>query len=62
MMVWAVTSMALFRSLSRNQLVSHLDIVFPGKRSYVIPSAVVQARQRLGAEAVRLVFEKNRQL
>ncbi|WP_336702696.1 IS4 family transposase, partial [Pantoea dispersa] len=62
MMVWAVTGMALFRSLSMNQLVSHLDIVLPGKRPFVAPSAVVQARQRLGAEAVRLVFEKTRQL
>lgn len=33
MMVWAVTSMALFPSLSMNQLVSHLDIVLPGWRS-----------------------------
>jgi len=31
MMVWAVTGMALFRSHSMNQLVSHLDILLPGK-------------------------------
>ncbi|WP_299998782.1 IS4 family transposase [uncultured Cedecea sp.] len=58
MMVWAVTGISLFRSLSMTQLVSHLDVVLPGKRPFVAPSAVVQARQRLGADAVRLVFEK----
>ncbi|APS32798.1 Transposase [Serratia marcescens] len=62
MMVWAVVGMSLFRSLSMNQLVSHLDIMLPGRRPFVAPSAVVQARQRLGEEVVRLVFEKTRQL
>ncbi|HHH2713519.1 TPA: IS4 family transposase, partial [Citrobacter farmeri] len=62
MMVWAVTGMTLFRSLSMSQLVSHLDIILPGKRPFVAPSAVVQARQRLGADVIRLVFEKTRQL
>jgi IS4 transposase len=62
MMVWAVAGMTLFRSLSMNQLVSHLDILLPGKRPFVVPSAVVQARQRLGANVIRRVFEKTRQL
>lgn len=62
MMVWAVTGMALFRSLSMNQIVSRLDILLPGKRPFVVPSAVVQARQWLGADVIRRVFEKTRQL
>jgi hypothetical protein len=62
MMVWAVAGMSLFRSLSMNQLVSHLDIMLSGKRPFVAPSAVVQARQRLGEEVVRLIFEKTHQL
>lgn len=62
MMVWAVTGMALFRSHSMTQLVSHLDILLPGKRPFVAPSAVVQARQRLGEDAMRLMFEKTQQL
>ena len=33
MMVWAVTGMALFRSHSMTQLVSHLDILLPGKKA-----------------------------
>ena len=59
MMVWAVTGMTLFRSLSMSQLISHLDILLPGKRPFVAPSAVVQARQRLGVSVIRRVFEKN---
>ncbi|QGY28912.1 IS4 family transposase [Pantoea cypripedii] len=62
MMVWVVTGMSLFRSMSMNQIASHLDIVLPGKRPFVAPSAVVQARQKFGEDAVRLVFEKTRQL
>lgn len=62
MMVWAVTGMALFRSHSMNQLVSHLDILLPGKRPFVAPSAVVQARQRLGEDVIRLMFEKTQRL
>lgn len=62
MMVWAVVGMTLYRSLSMNQLVSHLDILLPGKRPFVVPSAVVQARQRLGGDAVRLMFNKTSQL
>ncbi len=62
MMVWAVTGMALFRSHSMSLLVFHMDILLPGNRPFVAPSAVVQARQRLGEDAIRLVFEKTRQL
>lgn len=61
MMVWAVTGMALFRSHSMSQLVSHMDILLPGNRPFVAPSAVVQARQRLGEDVIRLMFEKTRQ-
>jgi hypothetical protein len=62
MMVWAVTGMALFRSHSMTQLVSHMDILLPGNRPFVAPSAVVQARQRLGEDVIRLMFEKTRHL
>lgn len=62
MMVWAITGMALFRSMSMNQIVSHLDILLPGKRPFVVPSAVVQARQRLGADVIKRVFEKTSRL
>ena len=39
---------------------NNLDILLPGKRPFVAPSAVVQARQRLEADVIRLVFEKTR--
>ncbi len=58
MMVWAVTGMALFRSHSMSQLVFHMDILLPGNRPFVAPSAVVQARQRLGKDVIRLMFDK----
>lgn len=60
-MVWAVTGVTLFRSLSMNQVVSHPNIL-PGKRPFVVPGAVILARQRLGVDVIRLVFEKTRQL
>lgn len=33
-----------------------MDIILPGKKPLVAPSALVQAIQRLGAEAVKQVF------
>lgn len=56
-MVWAVVGMALFRDMPMRQLVSHLDLMLPGNRPYVAPSAVVQARQRLGADVMKRMFE-----
>lgn len=55
--VWSVVGMALFRQESVWDIASRLDISLPGKRSLVAPSAVVQARQRLGAEAVKETFK-----
>ncbi len=54
--------MALERKEPLHQVVNHLDIMLPGNRPFVAPSAVIQARQRLGSEAVRRVFTKTAQL
>ena len=54
--------MALFRHLPMSQIVNQLDILLPGKRPFVAPSAVVQARQRLGEAPVREVFEQTQAL
>lgn len=62
MMVWSIIGMSLFRHIPMSQIVNHLDIVLPGDRPFVAPSAVVQARQRLGEEAVREVFEQTQRL
>lgn len=62
MMVWSVVGMALYRHIPMGQIVNQLDILLPGKRPFVAPSAVVQARQRLGEAPVRKVFEQTQQL
>lgn len=62
MMVWCVVGMALEREKPLHHIVNHLDIMLPGNRPFVAPSAVIQARQRLGSEAVRRVFMQTAQL
>ncbi|PKX81392.1 transposase [Pectobacterium peruviense] len=62
MMVWCIVGMALERKEPLHQIVNRLDIMLPGDRPFVAPSAVIQARQRLGSEAVRRVFTQTAQL
>lgn len=62
MMVWSVVGMALYRHIPMGQIVNHLDILLPGNRPFVAPSAVVQARQRLGEAPVRKLFEQTQAL
>ncbi|EMJ3374284.1 transposase domain-containing protein, partial [Shigella dysenteriae] len=56
MMVWCIVGMALERKEPLHQIVNRLDIMLPGNRPFVAPSAVIQARQRLG------MFTKTAQL
>ncbi|EGR0059198.1 TPA: IS4 family transposase, partial [Vibrio vulnificus] len=51
MAVWAVVAMSLYRQEPLWSIVSKAQLMLPGKRSLVAPSAIVQARQRLGADA-----------
>ncbi len=62
MMLWSVVGMALFRHQPMSHLVQQLDILLPGDKPFVAPSAVVQARQRLGEDAVKAVFEQTQRL
>lgn len=62
MMVWCIVGMALERKEPLHQIVNRLDIMLPGNRPFVAPSAVIQTHQRLGIEAVRRVFTKTAQL
>ncbi|MCV2886696.1 IS4 family transposase [Aestuariibacter sp. AA17] len=55
--VLLVIGMSLYRNETVWDIASKLDISLPGKKLLVAPSALVQARQRLGYEAVRQVFE-----
>lgn len=56
MMVWVVLGMAFYRDESVWDITSNMQLMLPGKRPLVTPSALVQARQRLGSNAVKQVF------
>ena len=57
--VWLVIGMCLFRDLSMRELVGTLDLALPGSRGIrVAPSSIVQARNRLGDEPLRWLFER----
>lgn len=60
-LVWCLIGMALYRHIPMGQLVNQLDILLPGNRPFVVPSAVVQARQRFGEEAIKQIFEQTQQ-
>lgn len=62
MMVWSIIGMSIFRKVPMSDIVNKLDILLPGKRPFVAPSAVVQARQRLGADAIKRIFEQTQAL
>jgi hypothetical protein len=57
--IWLVIGMCLFRDQSMRELVSMLDLALPGSRGIrVAPSSIVQARERLGDEPLRWLFER----
>ena len=57
--VWLVIGMALLRNLPIKEVVKRLDLVLPNANgSKVAPSAIPQARQRLGSEPIKWLFER----
>jgi hypothetical protein len=56
--VWLVIGMALFRNRSIHDVVSKLNLVLPGDCPTVVPSAVVDARARLGSEPMEQLFTR----
>lgn len=54
--MWSVIGMSIFLKESAWDIASRLDISLPSKSKFVAPSALVQARQRLGYEAVMHIF------
>lgn len=56
--VWLVIAMALFRNRSIAEVVDKLDLALPGRSSTVAPSAIPQARSRLGAEPLEWLFAR----
>ncbi len=53
--VWLVIGLALFRNQPISYVVEQLNLVF-GTTEYCVPSAAVQARQRLGQEPLSTLF------
>lgn len=57
--IWLVLGMALYRPRPINEIVAKLDLALPGRRGpSTAPSAVAQARIRLGEEPMRWLFER----
>ena len=55
--IWLVLGMALFEDRSIRAVVEHLELVLPGKGP-LAGSAIPKARERLGPEPLRHLFEK----
>lgn len=57
--VWLVVGMALFRDLPIEDVLRRLQVALPSKSGKPpVKSGVTQARQRVGAEAIRYLFER----
>ena len=57
--IWLVIGMCIFRDLSMRELVATMDLALPGSRGLrVAPSSIMQARERLGDEPLRWLFER----
>jgi hypothetical protein len=59
--VWLVVGMAMFRDRPIYDLVEQLDLVLPGVPTAMAPSAVMEARSRLGADPMEWLFDKSGQ-
>jgi Insertion element 4 transposase N-terminal/Transposase DDE domain len=59
---WLVIGMALFRDLPIVAVVNHLKLTLPGTGvRKIAPSAVMQARARLGEDPIKYLFERTTQ-
>ncbi|CAJ1831559.1 IS4 family transposase ISAs30 [Aeromonas veronii] len=61
-LVWAIIGMAIFHHVPMTQLVNQLDILLPGDRPFVAPSAFLQARQKLGDKSIERLFHETASL
>lgn len=58
--VWLVVALALYRHKSISEVLDDLELALPDAQvRFLSKSAAAQARQRLGAEPVRWLFEKS---
>jgi len=65
LVIWLVIGMAMFRDRSISEVVSHLGLVLPSQKNKrpaggrsVAPSAIPQARYRMGADPLEAIFER----
>lgn len=57
--IWLVLGMALYRNRPIDEIVAKLDLALPGRRGpTAAPSAVSQARARLGDQPMRWLFQR----
>jgi hypothetical protein len=65
LVVWLVIGMGLFRDRAIQEVVSHLGLLLPGQKEKggkgkktLVPSAIPQARYRVGAEPLEKIFSR----
>lgn len=57
--VWLVLGMGIYRNVPITEIVAQLDLALPGRRGpRTARSSVTQARERLGDEPIRWLFER----
>lgn len=56
--IWVVLGMGMFRDRPIEDVVSKLDLALPGAGSTIARSSVSQARERVGSEPIRWLFER----
>jgi len=57
--LWVVLGMGMFRDRPIEDIVSKLDLALPGRAATVARSSVSQARERVGSQPVKWLFERS---
>lgn len=55
--MWSVIGMSFYRQQSVWDLAHHMELVLPGNKKLIAPSALVQGRQRLGVQSMKNAFQ-----
>ena len=55
--MWSVIGMSFYRQKSVWDLANHMELMLPGNKKLIAPSALVQARQRLGVQSMKNAFQ-----
>jgi len=59
--LWVVLGMAMFRDRPIEDVVSKLDLALPGRAGTIARSSIAQARERVGSEPLKWLFERTGQ-